>query len=129
MFRGLSVAGLLLAWLCAQGALTDAVQVFAWVRMFSGYVQTTTWRAALEQTLDPEKPCEICCAVRKAREAEPSSAAPPGRDSERLDLVLLTIDVPPEPTSALATFPVLNASPTLWRSPVPKPPPRLVRGC
>jgi hypothetical protein len=129
MFRGLSVAGLLLGWLCAQGALTDAVQVFAWARMFAGYAQTSTWRAALEQTFDPARPCKICCAVRKAREADQAPIAPVVRESAKLDLVLLATDRLIAPASASATFPSSDPTPTAWHPTVPKPPPRIARAC
>src|SRR5687768_1456684 len=41
---------LLLAWVCANGAIWDAVQVFAWSKMFVGYASTMTVPAALRET-------------------------------------------------------------------------------
>ena len=59
----------MLAWLCANGALLDLVQVFAWSRMFAGYTQTMTVGAALRETFDPAKPCELCLGVADAKDA------------------------------------------------------------
>lgn len=35
--RRLPIIALLLAWVCANGALLDAAQVLAWAKMFRGY--------------------------------------------------------------------------------------------
>ena len=35
MRKNLAITSLLFAWLCANGALLDAVQVFAWGKMFA----------------------------------------------------------------------------------------------
>jgi hypothetical protein len=58
-----------MAWLCANGALLDVVQVFAWGRMFAGYARVLSLGEAVSRTFDPGKPCELCLAVRKARAA------------------------------------------------------------
>lgn len=68
MRKPVATVALLLAWLCANGALLDLVQVFAWSRMFAGYTQTMTVRAALTETFDPAKPCELCLGVADAKE-------------------------------------------------------------
>ncbi|MFI5336557.1 MAG: hypothetical protein ACHQ5A_07220 [Opitutales bacterium] len=60
MRRHASLACLLLAWFCANGAVWDAVQVVAWGRMFSDYSQFLPVAKALEKTFDGSQPCEIC---------------------------------------------------------------------
>ena len=75
--RTFAIASLIFAWICANGAVWDAVQVFAWARMFAGYAHTLPVRAALRETFDPGKPCEICMAVAKAKEAERKQAPRP----------------------------------------------------
>ena len=77
MQRTFAIASLILAWICANGAVWDAVQVFAWARMFAGYSHTLPARAALRETFDPGKPCAICLAVAKAKEAEQKQAPRP----------------------------------------------------
>lgn len=68
MKKKLAITCLLLAWICANGALLDVVQVFAWGKMFSGYAQTMPVAAALKETFDPAKPCEMCLGVASAKE-------------------------------------------------------------
>ncbi len=74
----LSIWCLLAAWLCANGALLDLEQAYAWARMFAGYVQTLPLGQAAALTLDPSKPCPICRAVQQARDcgAKQPVAAP-----------------------------------------------------
>ena len=103
MPKRLSIVCLLAAWLCADGNLLDVTQVVAWARMFAGYAQTHSIAEAAALTVDPSRPCDLCKAVRRAREssepghvpaataavqkflfAQPESAAlvlsPPGRE-------------------------------------------------
>jgi hypothetical protein len=89
VLRRLPVLSLLCAWLCASGALLDMAQVFAWTRMFVGYARTESIAAAARETFDPAKPCALCCAVSKAREASGQHApAVPAAASERMILIL-----------------------------------------
>lgn len=59
---------LLFAWLCANGALLETVQLVAWTKMFTGYAQSMSVTAALRATFDPAKPCEMCLGVAAAKE-------------------------------------------------------------
>lgn len=68
MKRRLPILALLGAWICANGALLDAVQVFAWARMFSQYAGTMDAGAALSRTFDPSRPCNLCRTVSRARD-------------------------------------------------------------
>ena len=68
MRQTLSITCLLFAWLCANGALLDAVQVFAWGKMFAENVRTEPLGEALRATFDPAKPCQFCLGVAAAKE-------------------------------------------------------------
>jgi hypothetical protein len=74
--RILAITALLSAWVCANGAIWDAVQVFAWSKMFAGYAQQMPLGAALRETFDPAKPCELCGTVTKAKADEQKRALP-----------------------------------------------------
>ena len=123
--RAFPTACLLFAWLCANGAVWDVVQVFAWARMFTGYAQTMTVTTALEETFDTDKPCEICRTVSKAKEtARQQTPQTVERSAERILLaceppVRVVIEAPrsewPEPFIAHAP---------LRTERVPVPPPR-----
>ena len=88
MFRRLSAACLLGAWLCASGAMLDLAQVVAWARMFGGYARTESLCSAARDTFDPDKPCALCRAVTEARHAaEQRGPAVPAAGSEKLILI------------------------------------------
>lgn len=113
------------AWLCANGALLDAVQVFAWAKMFTGYTQTMSVSTALQKTFDPAQRCEMCDGVAAAKEAsrdqQPRAVE---QSAEKLLLALhrpapLVLERPPgdwPPSFALAAPSRTEA--------VPVPPPR-----
>jgi hypothetical protein len=71
---------LLCAWLCTSGAMLDVAQGVAWARMFKGYSGTESLVSAARDTFDPARPCNLCLAVKAAREATrnqgPSDTAP-----------------------------------------------------
>ena len=72
--------------------MLDMAQAFAWARMFAGYARTESVASAARDTFDPARPCPICRAVRRAREAQ-------GRHSPALapsvqDKLLLVIESP-----------------------------------
>ncbi|MFZ9682836.1 MAG: hypothetical protein ACO3DQ_06490 [Cephaloticoccus sp.] len=56
-----------LAWLCANGALWDAVQVFAWGKMVHDYAQVMPLPQAIAKTFDGNASCEICVVVDDAK--------------------------------------------------------------
>ena len=126
MPRRVAIASLLFAWICANGALWDAVQVFAWARMFAGYTQTMTLADAARETLDPAKPCEICVQVAKAKETE-RRQVPQTVERSAKKLVLaceapvkfLFEIAPPEWREAPARVALVRTEP------VPVPPPRV----
>lgn len=43
------------------------MQVAAWGKMFASYARAMPWADALSTTLDPEKPCELCVGIAKAK--------------------------------------------------------------
>jgi hypothetical protein len=125
MFRRLSAVSLLCAWLCASGAMLDITQVFAWTRMLAGYARTESFAAAAKETFDPAKPCAICKAVSKAREASGCQGpAVPSAGGEKLVLILEAS----APFVALSAERAWPASPSVSAQAlcgdVPVPPPR-----
>ena len=113
------------AWLCANGALWDVAQIFAWAKMFTGYTQTLSVTAALEQTFDASKPCEFCRAVAKAKDLEQKQAPQSvERSAERL---LLACETPAKIVieSPFTEWPDAPSRAALTRTEqVPVPPPR-----
>ena len=125
MRRAVAILSLTFAWLCANGAIWDLAQVFAWGKMFVGYSSTLTVGAALRETLDPAKSCELCVGVAKAKEQSTQNLPSGPRDAAKLVLA-----VEAEVMTLLAPAPQDwpgQAEPTLseWRAAVPVPPPRV----
>ena len=93
MRRKLSIGSLLLAWLFANGAVWNVVQVVAWVKMYHDYVLVMPTAQALQLTFDGSKPCAICVITQKAQDATrdqlPREAAPGGGDK-----LVLTCELP-----------------------------------
>ena len=127
MRRHFSIGCLLLAWLCANGALWNVVQVVAWARMYHNFSQLMPAARALEVTFDGSAPCELChvaqAGQKAARDQSPKDADLAG-GQEKLLLA-----------SENATAFVLNAPESDWpgvahdaglQRPelVPVPPPR-----
>lgn len=88
MARRIGIVSLLLAWICANGAALELVQCAAWVKMFIGYAPHMSVVAALDETFDPAKPCEICTNVAKARATQPETPATAPAALEKIILVL-----------------------------------------
>jgi len=125
MFRRLSAASLLCAWLCASGAMLDVAQVAAWARMFGGYARTESLAAAVRETFDPGKPCVICRAVSQAREAsERHAPAVPSAGAEKM-LLIFERTAPFVALAAPRSWPgVPSARAPARIADVPVPPPR-----
>lgn len=125
MTRRLASLSLLFAWLCASGVVLDVAQVFAWGRMFAGYVRTESIAKAARETFDPAKPCELCGAVSKAREASRGSApAVPSAGADKM-VMILERSAPVVVLRPARTWP--DVSPLLPEDragEVPVPPPR-----
>jgi hypothetical protein len=72
--------------------MLDIAQTLAWARMFTGYARTESVVSAARDTFDPARPCPICRAVSRAREAQ-------GRHSPALapsvqDRLILVLESP-----------------------------------
>ena len=78
MRRTLSIGCLLIAWLCANGAVWNVVQVVAWGKMFHDYSEAMAPGEALSLTFDGTKPCDLChiaqSAEDTARQQQPREA-------------------------------------------------------
>lgn len=117
---------LLFAWLCANGAMLDAVQVLAWAKMFAGYSGTMSVAAAWETTFDPAKPCQMCLRVaaakKTARQQLPQAVE---RSAEKL-LLAVHRPAPIILDHDQGDWPAVGASVAPIRTdPVPVPPPRV----
>jgi hypothetical protein len=124
MFRRLPTISLLCAWLCASGAMLDVAQVFAWTRMFTGYARNESVLAAVRDTFDPARPCAICCALCRARQAESQPVpAVPAAAGDRLILILdrPEVFVVGSPVRAWPDGPLVRAAARAGDVPVPPP--------
>jgi hypothetical protein len=124
--RSIATAALVIAWLCANGALWDVMQTAAWGRMFAGYAQTMSLTEALRETFDASKPCEMCQSIAKARgAAEKQMPKAEQRAADKLLLVIHSVDAP---MFAHGPSDWMSNPPAGWRErtdPVPLPPPRV----
>ena len=127
MRRRISIAALCLAWLCANGALLDTVQVFAWGKMFAENVRTLSVAEALAATFDPAKPCEMCLGVAAAK-ATAQQQLPGSVERASTEKIVLALHAATRPffLSSSADRPATLASvPPSRTEPVPLPPPRV----
>jgi hypothetical protein len=123
--RRIATFSLLFAWVCANGAIWDAVQVFAWGKMFAGYSQTMSVSAALRATFDPEKPCEMCVGVATAKEtAKQQLPQSVEQSAEKLQLAIQSSSVIVFETSATPWPATLASAAPVRSEAVPVPPPR-----
>lgn len=127
MRRRLSIIALCLAWLCANGAIWNAVQVVAWAKMLHDYSQMMPVAQALQITFDGSAPCELCHFTEKAQDAAreqlPREAALGGAEKILLATESTTVFVPAAPDFAWPGV-ATDAGP-LRPDPVPVPPPRV----
>lgn len=128
MRRNLSIGCLLFAWLCANGALWNTVQVVAWAKMFLDYSETMTAVEALEMTFDASKPCKLCCLARSAedtaRKQLPSEAVL-GGGSEKLLLMVECVPTVVVPGPDFIWPSVTDDTGLIRKEAVPVPPPRV----
>lgn len=126
MRRPISTLALILAWLCANGALWNVVQVVAWAKMFHDYSQVMPAREALRVTFVDGEACNLChiaqSAQDTARDQLPRDDALGGGDR----LVLTFHATPPVVVTAPDfAWPGLAHEAGLTRTDaVPVPPPR-----
>jgi hypothetical protein len=108
--------------------MLDLAQVFAWSRMFAGYARSESIVAAARETFNPDKPCAICRAVSRAREASGQHAPPVPRAGS--DRILLILENPAPFVAAAPARSWPDAVPGLAATrsaEVPVPPPRSVQ--
>jgi hypothetical protein len=125
MSRRLASVSLLAAWLCASGAMLDVAQLVAWTRMFAGYARTESVAAAVRETFDPGRPCALCRAVGKARDA--CDRGRPAVPASGVEKVVLILDrASPFVSSPVSReWPVAESACAVARAAdVPVPPPR-----
>jgi hypothetical protein len=124
--RTLAFPCLLLAWLCANGAVWDALQVVAWTRMFANYTQTMPMSAAWRETFDGSKPCAMCRGVAKAKETAQKQLPPPAEQGEiKFVLALESFDAPVFVNNPGRWTRVAAGTHPERTDPVPLPPPRV----
>ncbi len=127
MRRNVSIFCLLLAWLCANGAVWNVVQVVAWARMFHDYSQIMPAAKALQVTFDGSKPCELCHISQKAQDAARDQLPRDADLGGGMEKILLLSDNTPALVLAAPDFawPVPAGAVGLLRTDsVPVPPPR-----
>lgn len=97
MRRIVSILSLGLAWLCANGALWDAVQMFAWGKMVHDYAQVMPLQKAIAKTFDGNASCEICVVVVDAKGQQTSQQIERANDKVFLacePVVTIVISIP-----------------------------------
>lgn len=123
--RHVSVFALVLAWLFANGAVWNIVQVVAWAKMFQDYAQVMPVDEALRVTFEGEA-CQLCHVAQSgadaAREQLPQSDSFGGGDRLLLAFQAAPVVVVTAPDFA---WPGLVHEAGLTRTDaVPVPPPR-----
>jgi hypothetical protein len=126
--RNLSIICLLTAWLCANGALWNVVQVVGWVKMIHDYSQVMSVAKALEITFDGSAPCSLChlsqSAQDTAREQLPHDDAL-GGGLEKLLLISESTAPVVVPAPDFVWPGVANATGLMRTDEVPVTPPRV----
>ncbi len=123
--KKLATFSLLFAWLCANGALLDGVQVFAWAKMFASYARVMPIGEALRTTFDPNRPCDMCLGIAAAKEtARQQLPAGVERASEKIQLALHTPAALVLLSPPAEWPPVRTGAAPARTEPVPVPPPR-----
>lgn len=125
LLQRLKIIALFVAWFLATGSQWDLVQTFGWGRMVVRYSAAMSVSQAVQRTFSGEM-CEVCRAVRQAKQQEQSSNLPP--DAAKAKLVMLC---PPAPQFVFlapvgAAWSLSDRDPISAGRPVPPtPPPRV----
>jgi hypothetical protein len=101
--RKFSIVCLLFAWLCANGAIWNVVQVVGWAQMIRNYSQIMPATQALQVTFDGSAPCKLCHLAhdgRAAAEKAPPSAALGGAEEK----IFLMAECAPTPVLVAPDF-------------------------
>ena len=127
MRRRLSLFALCLAWLCANGALWNVVQVVGWAKMLHDYSAVMPTARAMKITFDGSAPCDLC---HLSQSAEDTARQQLPRDAElgsgMEKLLLVTGDAVAVVVTApdLAWPGIVNDAGLTRTESVPVPPPR-----
>lgn len=127
MRRKLSLTCLLLAWLCANGAVWNVVQVVGWAKMFRDYAQVMPATQALQLTFDGNAPCNLCEIAEAGQDAARDPQAP-GTPGGGLEKILLISECTAGPVLVVPDFSwpgVADAAGLTRAESVPVPPPRV----
>ena len=129
MRRRLSIFALCLAWLCANGALWNVVQVVGWAKMLRDYSAVMPATQAIKIIFDGSAPCDFC---QLSQSAEDTARQQLPRDSELgggMEKLLLAVG---DAVAVVVTAPaqkwpgVVNDAGLTRTESVPVPPPRSV---
>jgi len=125
--RHFSVACLLLAWLCANGAVWNVVQVVGWTKMLRDNSRVMTLAQALEVTFDGSTACKFCHLAEQgqdaSRDAQPSTA--PDASADKILLIAECVPAPVLFAPGNSWPGATDASGRLRTEAVPVPPPRV----
>lgn len=92
MRRKASLLLTLTAWFFATGSQWDAVQSFAWARMFASYAQSMPLLEAAKKTFSGKELCGVCDLVQDARQAgreeSPASGTTETKPTMKLPMVM-----------------------------------------
>ena len=127
MRRRISISCLCLAWLCANGAIWDVVQVVAWGRMYADFSNRFSPLGALAKTFDGTEPCALCRAVHQAKETARDQMPRDAALGDAAERLLLVADEAPAVvvTAPEADWPAtIDAAGMMRTDTVPVPPPR-----
>jgi hypothetical protein len=126
VFPRLKVVAILTAWFLASGSQWDAVQIFAWARMFGENVRQLPVGEALARTFSPAARCTLCVAVTEGKQQQQGGTTPAPKFEDR------TLSIcEPAPLFVFAAAEILGrlenrpAVPGLTRARPPVPPPRV----
>lgn len=127
MRRRLAFVALCLAWLCANGAIWNVVQVVAWTKMINDYSRVMPMTRAIRITFDGSAPCKLCLMAESGRDAArdqlPQEASLGAPEKLLLAFQPAAAFVLTAPTAA---WPAIGESTgSLRTDPVPLPPPRV----
>jgi len=125
--RKLSITCLLLAWLCANNAVWNVVQVVGWARMFHDYSQVMPAAQALELTFDGSAPCDLCHLAQEGKDATRDPLVP-AAVGDGMEKILLIAECVPAPVLVAPDFSwpgVADAAGLTRTDAVPVRPPRV----
>lgn len=126
MRQRFATAALVIAWLCANGAVWDALQLAAWGKMFANYSATMSVTQALKETFDPAKPCDMCVGIVKAKgETKENLPATEQQQTAKFVLAIHTVDSPVFANDMGDWLPAPSMRLAERTDPVPLQPPRV----